>query len=50
MPELAQELTITNTGQPLVTLLQPATEIEAAQQATVTPVTAQTVTISPVAE
>lgn len=50
MPEQAQDITVTNTGQPLVTLLQPAGEIEAAQQAVVTPVTAQTVMISPVAE
>lgn len=50
MPELAQELTITNTGQPLAPIITPATEIEAAQQAVVTPVTSQTVTISPVAE
>lgn len=50
MPERAQDVTITHSGQPLAPTIQPATEIEAAQQAVVTPVTAQAVTISPTAE
>ena len=50
MPEQALPGTVTNTGQPLVTTGQPATEIETALAGRGVPVTTQTATGSPAVE
>jgi hypothetical protein len=50
MPEQPQEVTVTNTAQPIVVVIQPVSKgYEAAQTAIVqTPPVSQTVTIQPV--
>lgn len=50
MPEQALPGTVTNSGQPLVAVGQPATELEAALAGKVVPVGAVTVTGAPAVE
>lgn len=50
MPEQAIEVTVTNSGQPQVAVISPASERETAREAVVTPVANVTVVITPAAE
>jgi hypothetical protein len=50
MPEKAEALSVTHTGQPQVAVVQPATEIEYASAAAVAPSGTQTATIAPAVE
>lgn len=50
MPEQAIEIEVTNSGQPQVAVISPATELELAREASITPVANVTVEITPAAE